>query len=124
MSQGLGGWKTRITSTMRTNSRMNALLNDSLNLMTLGKKKNLNKLKEAMQETSPSVMSTESKEELNETEPRPNIEEVRRVLKDTVNEQLHEEKFFQTYNSQISAKFCQILARELRNRLKQLQHDR
>lgn len=124
MSIGIGGWKTRITSTMRTNSRMNALLNDPVNLMSLGKKKNLNKFKEMIQETQSNVSSSESKDESAVAEIKPNIQQIYRILEQTIADQLKEEKFFRTYNSQISGKFCQILAREIRSRIKELKQER
>lgn len=120
MASGFGGWKTKIQSTMHTTNRMNAILNDQFNLTSLGKKKNLSRLKEALQETE----STESDEVNAAVGPKVNVEEIHRILKSTIEEQLETEKFFQTYNSQISSKFCQILSREIRSRVKMLKLDR
>lgn len=103
---------------------MNALLNDQFNLLSLGKKKNLSRLKEALQDTHPSAESTEPDEVQASVEPKVNIEEIQRILQSTIEEQLKTDKFFQTYNSQISSKFCQILSREIRGRIKMLRHDR
>lgn len=122
MASGLG-WKTKIQSTMHTNSRMNALLNDQFNLLSLGKKKNLSRLKEVLQETI-ITDSAEPMEEKAVVEPKVNIEEIYRILKSTIEDQLKTEKFFHTYNSQISSKFCQILSREIRGRIKMLKLDR
>lgn len=138
-----GSWKTRITSTMRTNSRMNALLSDTMSLHTLvGKRKNLSRLKEAMKleagQTASAASSTNNRLVTAESKlpggahylppiapkERPNFERIRLLLEETVAEQLGEEKFFRTYNSEISAKFCQILAREMRTKIKLLHLER
>lgn len=142
MSLGVGGWKTRITSTMRSNNRMNAMLNESsVNLASLmtGKKKNLAKLKEAIAASGGGgggggvgipagsvVGSTDGRESCATVAdiPKPNMDEIYRILEETICRQLNGEKFFQTYNSQISAKFCQILVREIRNKVKLLNHER
>ncbi len=104
---------------------MNALLNDQFNLLSLGKKKNLSRLKDALhQETQQRTDSVEPDEVKPKVDPKVNVEEIHRILQDTVEEQLQTDKFFQTYNSQISSKFCQILSREIRSRIKMLRHDR
>lgn len=138
MSLGVGGWKTRITSTVRSNNRMNALLNEtSVNLASLmmaGRKKNFAKLKEAIASggAHPNPQSSDTSTDGHESGamvvaddvPKPNMEEVRRLLEETVCRQLQGDKFFQTYNSQISNKFCQILVREIRNQVKLLHLER
>ena len=125
MANGWTGWKTRINSTMKTNNRMNAILSDPMNFMALSKNKNVYRLKEQfLQETQSNVSNPEQKEESAAVETKPNIEEIYRILKDTIAEQLDEEKFFQTYNSQISFKFCQILSREIRTRIKLINTNR
>lgn len=124
MATGLGGWKTKITSTIRSNARMNALLNDSVTLVSLGKKKNLSKYREALQQETQSNVSSESKDDNALTQKKPNIEQIYRILQETVAEQLNGETFFRTYNSQISPKFCQILSREIRTRIKLLKQER
>lgn len=124
MASGFGGWKNKIQSTMHTTNRMNALLNDQFNLLSLGKKKNLTRLKEALQDTHQATESTEPDEVQASVEPKVNAEEIRRILQSTIEEQLQTDKFFQTYNSQISSKFCQILSREIRTRIKMLKKDR
>ncbi|KAJ6643570.1 hypothetical protein Bhyg_08533 [Pseudolycoriella hygida] len=123
MASGFGGWKNKIQSTIHTNTRMNALLNDQFNLLSLGKKKNINRLKEALQETQRDE-STEPTDVKPNTDPKVNVDEIHRILQSTIEEQLQTDKFFQTYNSQISSKFCQILSREIRSRIKMLRHDR
>lgn len=124
MASGFGGWKNKIESTIHTNTRMNALLNDQFNLLSLGKKKNLNRLKDALHETRQGTESVEPGEAKANVNPSINVEEIKRILKSTIEEQLKTDKFFQTYNSQISSKFCQILSREIRGRIKMLRHDR
>ena len=125
MANGWTGWKTRINSTMKTNNRMNAILSDPMNFMALSKNKNVYRLKEQfLQETQSNVSNPEQKEESAAVETKPNIEEIYRILKDTIAEQLDEDKFFQTYNSQISFKFCQILSREIRTRIKLINTNR
>lgn len=124
MASGFGGWKNKIQSTIHANTRMNTLLNDQFNLLSLGKKKNLNRLKEALQEAQQGADSVEPDETTPKTDPKVNVEEIYRILQDTIEEQLQTDKFFQTYNSQISSKFCQILSREIRSRVKMLRHDR
>lgn len=124
MASGFGGWKNKIQSTMHSTNRMNALLNDQFNLLSLGKKKNLTRLKEALQETQQIAETAVSDEVQAVTNPKVNAEEIRRILQSTIEEQLQIDKFFQTYNSQISSKFCQILSREIRTRIKMLKHDR
>ncbi|XP_037048911.1 tctex1 domain-containing protein 1-like isoform X2 [Bradysia coprophila] len=124
MASGFGGWKNKIQSTIHTNTRMNALLNDQFNLLSLGKKKNLNRLKEALQETHQGSESVEPDEVKPKGDPKVNVEEIYRILQSTIEEQLKTDKFFQTYNAQISSKFCQILSREIRGRIKMLRHDR
>lgn len=124
MASGFGGWKSKIQSTMHNNSRMNTLLNDQFNLLSLGKKKNLSRLKEALQETQQMCESVEPDEVNPVLGPKVNVSEIRQILQSTIEEQLKTDKFFQTYNSQISSKFCQILSREIRGRIKMLKQDR
>lgn len=127
MSLQLAGWKTRITSTMRTNSRMNALLNDSMNMMNLMKRKNLNRLRAA------SSAGHEFGDGVNppgesfidaDTCRKANMERIQRIIQQTIEDQMNEEKFFRIYNSQISAKFCQILSREIKGKVKELRYER
>lgn len=124
----VGGWKTRITSTMHTNSRMNDLLNENMSLMSLGKKKNINRIKEAMQAESVSgqIEDIISDKDANKNDQvtKPSADQMNRIIKETIYEQLNEEKFFATYNSQISSKFCQILSREIIRRIKLLNQSR
>lgn len=135
----VGSWKTRITSTMRTNSRMNALLSDTMSLHTLvGKRKNISRLREAiLHETGHSSSGSSTRVTAGSKLPggahflpptapeqRPNFERIRMLLEETVAEQLGEEKFFRNYNSEISAKFCQILAREMRTKIKLMHLER
>lgn len=124
MASGFGGWKNKIQSTIHANTRMNVLLNDQFNLLSLGKKKNLSRLKEALQEAQQRVESVEPEVVAPKKDPKVNIEEIHRILQSTIEEQLQTDTFFQTYNSQISSKFCQILSREIRSRIKLLRHDR
>lgn len=123
----LGGWKNRITSTMRTTSRMNGLLNDSLSLMTLSKKKNLSRIKEAQSQQENTVDSATREAELSATgksKVKYSPDELNKIIRETIYEQMAEEKFFQTYNPQISSKFCQILSREIIRRIKLLHPNR
>lgn len=129
----VGGWKNRITSTMHTNSRMNDLLNENMSLMSLGKKKNLHRIKEAMQAEAISAAQTSAGGETSSSDKdakkndqitKPSADQMNRIIKETIYEQLSEEKFFATYNSQISSKFCQILSREIIRRIKLLNQSR
>lgn len=124
----IGGWKTRIASTMHTNNRMNDLLTENMSLMSLGKKKNLNRIKEAMQADAIAAVATDNSSDKDAKKideiTKPSVDQMNRIIKDTIDEQLNEEKFFATYNSQISSKFCQILSREIIRRIKLLNQSR
>lgn len=130
---GVESWKTQISSTIRTTSRMNAMLSDKPNLRTLvAKRKNMVRLKEAIlldALSSVSLLAVDSQRSDRHLPPvaptiRPNFERIRTLLEETVAEQLSDEKFFCSYNSEISSKFCQILAREMRTKIKLLHLDR
>lgn len=118
---------------------MNALLSDTMSLHTLvGKRKNLSRLREAIMHeashsSSDSLMRVTAESRLSGSgqhlppivpDERPNFERIRVLLEETVAEQLDDEKFFRTYNSEISAKFCQILAREMRTKIKLMRLER
>lgn len=123
----VGGWKTRIASTMHTTSRMNDLLNENMSLMSLGKKKNLSRIKDAMQAETATVATVESATDSvtpNTDTKKLSADQMYRIIEETIYEQLNEEKFFATYNSQISSKFCQILSREIIRRIKLLNQSR
>lgn len=112
---------------MRTNSRMNALLNDSMSIMNLIKKKNLIRLRAA------STANGEFTDGINpigiqpinaDTCRKANMDLIHRIIRTTVEEQLVTEKFFSIYNPQISTKFCQILTREIKDRIKEQRYER
>lgn len=127
---GISGWKTRITSTMKTNSKINALLNDSLNLMSLVKKKNLIKLKDKLRNNNDDMELIVRLKHLkfDDNDPLTTLkissEKLFGILVETINDQLNIDTFFYTYNSQISSKFCQILSREINSNIKMLQYQR
>lgn len=122
-------WKTRITSTMRTNSRMNALLSDSMSIMNLVKKKNLIRLRASSTVFAPEEFG----DGVNLAGARPvdanncrkaNMDLINRLIRIVIDEQMATEKFFSIYNSQISTKFSQILSREIKDRIKDQRYER
>lgn len=141
-----GAWKIRIKSTIHTNSRINALLNEPKSITTAVRQKHLLRSKDSSrgtqdahyqlhqqyhrkQSTFPPSGVTEnvdtavesgSGELVNGTI---NVEHIKRMLERIVGEQMEKETFFRTYNSPISAKFAQILSREILERVKELHFD-
>lgn len=112
---------------MHTTSRMNDLLNENMSLMSLGKKKNLSRIKDALQAETTTVATVESAIDSlapNADTKKLSADQMYRIIEQTLYEQLNEEKFFATYNSQISSKFCQILSREIIRRIKLLNQSR
>lgn len=138
-----GAWKSRIKSTIHTNTRINALLNEPKSFSTAVGQKHLLRSKEnhASQDaphrqyhrkhsTVPQIGVNENSD-LTAVEHKRrelvngviNVEHIKRMLECIVEEQIEKESFFRTYNSPISAKFCQILSREILERIKELHLD-
>lgn len=137
-----GVWKSRIKSTIHTNSRINALLNEPKSFLTAVRQKHLLRPKEnrSLQDAQyqlhqqfygkQSAVNQIAIAENVDTPAEPkkdelvngaiNVEHIKRMLERIVEEQMEKESFFRTYNSPISAKFCQILSREILERIKEL----
>lgn len=121
------GWKNRIATTMRTNNRMNALLNDSMSILNLVQKKNLRRLRAvsmALAGSCDGVNAVHIAPIDADTCRKPDMDLIHRLIKTTIEEQMSSEKFFSIYNSQISAKFCQILTREIKDKIKEQRYER
>lgn len=121
------GWKNRIATTMRTNSRMNALLNDSMTILNLVQKRNLKRLRAvsmAMAESCDGVNPVKVSPIDADTCRKADMDLIQRIIRTTIEEQMLTEKFFCIYNSQISAKFCQILTREIKDKIKEQRYER
>lgn len=143
-----GAWKIRIKSTISTNSRINALLNEPKSFTTLVRQKHLLRTKEnrnaydaqqqlhqqyhrkqsavhqiAIADNAATATATVEPQKCEIVNGTINVEHIKRLLEGIVEEQMDKENFFRTYNSPISAKFCQILSREILNRLKELHLD-
>lgn len=143
-----GAWKSRIKSTISTNSRINALLNEPKSFTTAVRQKHLLRPKDnrsahdaqhhlhqqyhhkqsAMHQLAiaDNIATTTTSVEPKDSEivnGAINVEHIKRMLERTVHDQMDKENFFRTYNSPISAKFCQILSREILNRLKEMHLD-
>lgn len=123
-------WKTRITSTMRRNSRMNALLSDSMSIMNLVKRKHLIRMRASStiftaDEFGDGVNLTSASKGIDADNCRKaNMDLINRLIRTTIEEQMATEKFFSIYNSQVSMKFTQILTREIKDRIKQERYER
>lgn len=121
-------WKTRITSTMRRNSRMNALLSDSMSLMNLVKRKNLIRMRAShvftAEEFGDGVNLAGAKPIDADNCRKANMDVINRLIRTVVDEQIATEKFFSIYNSQVSLKFVQILTREIKDRIKEQRYER
>lgn len=135
-----GAWKSRIKSTIHTNTRINALLNEPKSFTTAVGQKHLLRSKEnyasqdalhrqyhRKQSTVHQIGVTDNTDHIAvEHERRElvngviNVEHIKRMLECIVAEQIEKESFFRTYNSPISAKFCQILSREILERIKEM----
>lgn len=141
-----GGWKSRIKSTIHTNSRIDALLNEPKSFTTAVRQKYLLRSKEnrtsqdaqyhqlhqqyyRKQSTVNRIANTDNDDTAVERKRDElvngliNVEYIKRMLERIVDEQMEKESFFRTYNSPISAKFCQILSREISERIKELHID-
>lgn len=121
-------WKTRITTTMRRNSRMNALLSDSMSIMNLVKRKNLIRMRASTvftaEEFGDGVNLTGAKPVDADNCRKANMDLINRLIRNVVDEQIVTEKFFSIYNSQVSMKFVQILTREIKDRIKEQRYER
>lgn len=123
-------WKTRITSTMRRNSRMNALLSDSMSIMNLVKRKHLIRMRASStiftaDEFGDGVNLASASKGIDADNCRKaNMDLINRLIRTTIEEQMATEKFFSIYNSQVSMKFTQILTREIKDRIKQERYER
>lgn len=140
-----GAWKSRIKSTIHTNTRINALLNEPKSFTTAVGQKHLLRSKEnhassdAQHRQYQRKQSTVQVHQIGVTDNTDltavehkrgelvngviNVEHIKRMLECIVEEQIEKESFFRTYNSPISAKFCQILSREILERIKELHFD-
>lgn len=147
-----GVWKSRIESTIDTNSRINALLNEPKSFTTAVRQKHLLRSKDNNNHSNctsqdaqhyhhhqhqhlrkPSaanhiVVDENAANALEQNKGKlvngsVNVEHIKRLLEQIVEDQLQKENFFRTYNSPISAKFCQILSREVLEQIKDLHLD-
>lgn len=139
-----GAWKSRIKSTIHTNSRIDALLNEPKSFTTAVRQKHLLRSKEnrssqqdaqyhqlhqqyyrkqsalnqiAIANNDDTAVERRRDELVNGLI---NVEHIKRMLERIVDEQMEKENFFRTYNSPISAKFCQILSRKILERIKEM----
>lgn len=121
------GWKSRIKSTIHTNSRIDALLKDSKrpSITALIRQR---KSDRSIGETSEKVEHEETPHQnfiekwnsiTKSFERIVNVEEIKRTIGTVTQEQFEREIFFRTYNPQISSKFCQILSRKLLEKIKE-----
>lgn len=122
MNLSAGGWKNRIKSTIHTNSRIDALLNESrrLSISAMASRRSLARFADDLNdEPKQEVAANRDRacgkwSELNDAfRQAVNVEEMKRIIEETTQQQLQKEVFFRTYNPQISNKFCQILSRRI-----------
>lgn len=124
-----GGWKNRIKSTIHTNSRIDALLNDSrrLSISAAASRHSLARIiEDSNDDLKPEAVTFRNRgygtwSEVNEAFKQTiNVEEMKRIIEETTQHQLQKEAFFRTYNPQISNKFSQILSRRILERTKDI----
>lgn len=148
MNSSSGIWKSRIKSTIHTNSRINALLHEPKSFLTAVRQKHvllsreyrsgqdaqhqlhqqLHRKQSVFHHTIGGEGAIGGGGDDDDEEPRRdelvngviNVEHIKRMLEHIVEEQMDKETFFRTYNSPISMKFAQILSREILERMKEL----
>ncbi|TMW42921.1 hypothetical protein DOY81_011999 [Sarcophaga bullata] len=112
--------KSRITASVRTTSRMNALLSESM----LGKRKALMKLSTLDGGNDTEEEKENPKRDWEFFHTNFNMERVEKLIESTIEERLTWDRFSRSYDSWRSLQLAENLASDIRDRVRRLNHKR
>ncbi|KAM7342804.1 dynein light chain Tctex-type protein 2B isoform 1-T1 [Cochliomyia hominivorax] len=112
--------KSRITASVRTTSRMNALLSESM----LGKRKALMKLSTLEGENEAETENEKPKNDWDFFRTNFSMEQVQKVIEATIEERLTWDRFSRSYDSWRSLQLAENLASDIRDGVRRFNHKR
>ncbi|XP_065368843.1 dynein light chain Tctex-type 4 [Calliphora vicina] len=112
--------KSRITASVRTTSRMNALLSESM----LGKRKALMKTPTLEDENETETENEKPKNDWNFFRTNFSMEQVHKLIEATIEERLTWDRFSRSYDSWRSLQLAENLASDIRDGVRRFNHKR
>lgn len=110
----------RITATVRTTSRMNALLSESM----IGKRKSLMRLPAVDGENDEEIGSENPKNDWEYFRTNFSVEQVHKLIEATIEDRLIWDRFSRSYDSWRSSQLAESLAADIRDSVRRCNHKR